>query len=166
MCRYRAQLKCSSMRIEEEDMRRVLILVAVIVMIIGLGACASGPKFSTLNIDKATPNAELGRLFLYRVTGMAGAIYQPDIILNGEKVGVSLPMGFFFLDLKPGEYKISTSTEVTRTVSLILDKGHNKYVRFNLGFGLVAAHVYGELVDEAEALKEIQECSLNSGLNK
>ncbi|MFH1336330.1 MAG: DUF2846 domain-containing protein [Candidatus Zixiibacteriota bacterium] len=147
-------------------MRRVLTLVAVIIMVIGLGACASGPKFSTLKIDNAVPNAEMGRLFLYRITGMAGAAVQPDIILNGEKVGVSLPMGFFFLDLKPGEYKIATSTEVTRTVSLILEKGQNKYVRFSLGFGFFVGHVYGELVDEAEALKEIQECSLDSGLKK
>lgn len=147
-------------------MRRVLAQIALVVMILSLGACASGPKFNTMDIPNTTRNPEMGRLFLYRITGFAGLAVQPDIQLNGEKVGVSKPMGFFFLDLKPGEYTITTSTEVTRKVSLILDKGQNKYVRFSLGFGFFVGHVYGELVDEPVALKEIQECSFDSGLQK
>jgi hypothetical protein len=66
-------------------MRRILAPIALIVMILSLGACASGPKFNTMNINNATRNPEMGRLFLYRITGFAGSAVQPDILLMAKR---------------------------------------------------------------------------------
>ena len=78
--------------------------------------------------------------------------------MNGEKVGVSIPQGFFYVDKPSGEYTVITSTEVERKVSFVLDQGQTRYIRFKISFGFFVGHVYGELVDPAEAQQEIVEC--------
>jgi hypothetical protein len=78
--------------------------------------------------------------------------------LNGEKIGRATAQGFFYLDLPSGDYEVVTSTEVKRKVSFVLEKGQTRYVRFNISFGFFVGHVYGELVDSEEAMKEIEKC--------
>jgi len=81
-------------------------------------------------------------------------------------VGKSIPKGFFFMDCDPGEYEVVTSTEVKRKVSFILDKGQTRYIRFRVGMGFFAGHVYGELVDPGEALLEIEDCKYTEDSTK
>ena len=123
-----------------------------------LTSCASGVSFTKLNPSLNPEIAKSGRIFFYRVTGMGGAAIQPAIMLNGEKVGKSIPQGFFFLDRPPGEYTITTSTEVKRKVSFVLDENQTRYIRFNISMGFFVGHVYGELVDNDVAEKEIKKC--------
>jgi hypothetical protein len=99
----------------------------------------------------------LGRVFFYR-TSILGAAIQPDVKLNGEKVGSAKPKGFFYVDRPAGAYKVETSTEVTRTLSFTLEKNQTRYVRLNISMGFFAGHVYPELVDTATAEKEIAAC--------
>jgi len=47
---------------------------------------------------------DLGRVFFYR-TSILGAAIQPDVKLNGEKVGSAKPKGFFYVDRPAGAYK-------------------------------------------------------------
>jgi hypothetical protein len=130
----------------------------IIISVVLFVSCASGVPFTELN---PSPNAELpntGRIFFYRVTGAGGAAIQPDILLNGEKIGTSIPQGFFYLDKPAGEYTVITSTEVKRKVSFVLDEGQTRYIRFKISIGFFVGHVYGELVDPEEAKKEIIQC--------
>jgi hypothetical protein len=131
-----------------------LIAIAAALLV----SCASGVPFTQLNpsLNPEIPNS--GRIFFYRVTGLGGAAIQPDILMNGEKIGKSIPQGFFYLDRPAGKYTVVTSTEVKRKVSFVLDEGQTRYIRFNISMGFFAGHVYGELVDPVEAEKEIQEC--------
>ena len=87
-----------------------------------------------------------------------GAALKPDVLLNNEKVGEASAQGFFYVDRQAGEYQVVTSTEVTRKLSLVLDKGQTRYVRFAVSPGFFVGHVYGELVEPDVALKEIQDC--------
>jgi hypothetical protein len=124
-----------------------------------LSACASGPKMSEVQSSIPALKQDEGRVYFYRSGSMVGAAIQPNIVLNGEVIGVSKPGGFFFVDRAPGAMQVSTSTEVEKKLSFTLNAGEVRYVKTVIGFGIVAGRVYPELVDKAVGEKEIQDAS-------
>jgi hypothetical protein len=138
-------------------MKRVFNIGLLIVSIIFFVSCASGVPYTQLNPSLYPENPNNGRIFFYRPSTLGAAI-QPNIIMNGEKIGTAISHGFFYLDRQPGDYEVVTSTEVKRKVSFVLDEGQTRYIRFNIGMGFFVGHVYGELVDSEEAMKEIEKC--------
>jgi Protein of unknown function (DUF2846) len=138
-------------------MKRSLNFVLLVLAAAVVTSCASGPKFTELKPDMAANSPEMGRIFFYRTTAF-GALLKPDVLLNGEKVGEATAQGFFYVDRPAGDFTAATSTEVTRKVSFTLDKGQARFIRFKVSMGFFAGHVYGELVDEAEAKEEIKDC--------
>jgi hypothetical protein len=121
-----------------------------------LAACASGPQFSQMQGSLPALSADNGRIFVYRST-VLGAAIQPSVKINGDVVGSAVPRGFFYVDRPPGDYEITTITEVTRTLSLHLEAGQTRYVRLGISIGFFVGHVYPELVDDAAGAAEIQE---------
>jgi hypothetical protein len=138
-------------------MKRSARFAVMILLIVALTACAKGAKFSEVNPNLASENPDWGRIFFYRPSSF-GAALQPDVMLNGEKVGQAISWGFFYVDRPAGNYECVTSTEVKRKVSFILEPGQTRYVRFSVSFGFFVGHVYGELVEDSVGLKEIKEC--------
>ena len=126
------------------------------VLLLLLGACASGPQFSQMQNSMPAVSADNGRIFVYRST-VLGAAIQPSVKINGDVVGSAVPRGFFYVDRPPGDYEITTITEVTRTLSLHLDAGQTRYVRLGISIGFFVGHVYPELVDDAVGSSEIKE---------
>jgi opacity protein-like surface antigen len=143
-------------------MKKISLAVVLLVLVFSLVSCATGPKFSTMQIDMASKDPEMGRIFFYRVTAL-GAALRPDVLLNKEKVGEAVAQGFFYVDRAPGDYEVVTSTEVERKVTFVLEKGQTRYIRFNVSFGFFVGHVYGELVDESLAREELKDCSCTMG---
>ena len=134
--------------------RRVLVVVAVVALTLA-GCASSGPKFAEMTALKTEATKPgTGRIYFYR-TGVLGAAVQPDVRLNGEKVGKAVPQGFFFADRPPGSYEVSTSTEVERRLSFTLEANEVRYVRLNISMGVFVGRVYGELVDPAKGVAEI-----------
>jgi hypothetical protein len=88
-----------------------------------------------------------------------GTAIQPDIRVNGEVVGSAKPKGFIVVDRPAGQYQISTSTEVNRTLSLTLSPGQTRYVKLSLSMGFMVGHVYPELVENVQGSSDVQECS-------
>jgi len=127
-----------------------LALAAVIA-----GGCASGAKFSDSAPSLTPVSADTGRIFFYRPSSF-GAAVQPQVHLNGEVIGKSVAQGYFFVDRQPGDYKVETSTEVTRALSFVLAKGETRYVKLSVSMGFMVGHVYPELVDAEKALPELQ----------
>jgi hypothetical protein len=138
-------------------MKTGLRLIVCVVVTLSLSACASGMKFAEMNPRTTPRDQDVGRIFFYRTT-ILGAALQPDVRLNGAKVGDAVAQGFFYVDRPPGNYEVVTSTEVDRKVTFVLEKGQTRFVRFSVSFGFFVGHVYGELVDPAEGLEEIGEC--------
>ena len=132
-------------------------LFACCLVALTLSACASGVKFTEMNPSTMPKDQDSGRIFFYRTT-VLGAALQPDIRLNGAKVGDSVAQGFFYVDRPPGNYEIVTSTEVDRKVTFVLEKEQTRFVKFSVSMGFFVGHVYGELVDSAVGLEEIKEC--------
>ena len=134
-----------------------LRLFACCLVALTLSACASGPKFTEMNPSIMPKDQDSGRIFFYRTT-VFGAALQPDIRLNGIKVGESIAQGFFYVDRPPGNYEVVTSTEVDRKVTFVLEKAQTRFVKFSVSMGFFVGHVYGELVDTAVGEEEINEC--------
>ena len=124
-----------------------------------LSACASGPKYSEAANTFPQLAVNQGRIWFYRSGIMFGAGIQPDVLLNGSKVGDSVPGGFFFVDRPAGNYEVLLSTEVERKVTFTLEPRQERYIRMTVGLGVVVYRVFPELVDPAEGGKEIIETS-------
>ena len=139
-------------------MKTILKFLAVISFAVMVTGCASGPKFSEVKDSFGNINAQQGRIFMYRNTTF-GAALKPKIKINGESIGKTVANGFTFVDLKPGNYEIMTSTEVDRSLLLTLGKGQTRYVKFNVSMGFLVGHVYPTLVETAVGEKEIKACS-------
>lgn len=132
-------------------------LLSVVLLAVGLAGCASGIKYGEFQPKMPNQSPDNGRIFFYR-SSILGAALRPDVLLNNEKVGEARAQGFFYVDRQAGEYQVATSTEVTRKLSFVPDKGQTRYVRFSVSPGFFVGHVYGELVEPEVALKEIEDC--------
>lgn len=139
-------------------MQRVARQVFVMIVAIMVAGCAtSGAKFATFYSSMPTLKPDRGRIFIFRANPL-GALFQPEVRINGKVVGKAVPGGFFYVDEKPGDYVIETKTEVERTLSLSLASGQERFVRLDVGVGVVAAHIYPELVDGPTGESGIQRC--------
>lgn len=134
-----------------------LRLFACCLVALTLSACASGVKFTEMNPSTMPKDQDSGRIFFYRTTVLGSAL-QPDIKLNGTKVGDSIAQGFFYVDRPAGNYEVVTSTEVDRKVTFVLEKAQTRFVKFSVSMGFFVGHVYGELVDSSVGLEEIKDC--------
>ncbi len=133
-----------------------ILLLSVVVFFLA-GCATSGSKFVEMSSTMPSLSADAGRIYFYRVTAL-GAAVQPDVRLNEEIVGKAVPNGFFYVERKPGDYQVVTSTEVERKLSLTLEKGQTRFVRLNISMGFFVGHVYAELVDNEVGEKEIKDC--------
>jgi hypothetical protein len=141
------------------NVRKFLQPVLAAATMLLLAACASsGPTFSQANASVAPLAANNGRIYIYRESSMVGSAVQPSVKLDGVRVGDSIPGGYFYIDRPAGSYKISTSTEVERDLTLTLDAGQIRYVRTDISMGFLAGHVSPVLVEPAVAEKEIKDC--------
>jgi hypothetical protein len=112
--------------------------------------CASGPQYKDVASAIPTLAPDHGRIYFFRPGNFAGSAIQPEIKLNDKVVGRSIPGGFFFVDEEPGEYTVSTSTEVKRDIKFTLHAGDTKYVRTTVSMGLFIGHITPTL-DDPEA---------------
>lgn len=139
-------------------MKRFFRFILTLTLLVLAAGCATGPKFAEVS-DRISQRApDTGRIYLYRTTTL-GAALKPQIKLNGKPVGKSMAKGFLYVDVEPGNYEIMTSTEVDRKLSLTLERGQTRYIKFGVSMGFFVGHVYPELVEGEVGMKEIQECS-------
>ena len=124
-----------------------------------LGGCAtSGIKYSEMSAAPAPRLASgMGRIYFYRSGIPIGLAVQPDIKLNGEKVGNAVPNGFFFVDRPPGKYEITATTETEEKVTVTLRAGETQYVQFYLTPGILLPHANLNPVTREKAEEEMAE---------
>jgi len=129
-------------------MRRALLAAVPLVLL--LAGCATGPKYAEVvsTLPSLTPSE--GRIYFYRPSAL-GAAVQPDIKLNGQKVGTAKPHGFYFVDRAPGDYEVTAATETEKKLTFTLEPRQERYVRLKIQMGLFVGRIVPELVDKAEA---------------
>jgi len=135
-------------------MRRVLLLLLVML----LPACASGPKYGEVVSTLPATNPSQGRIYFYRPSAL-GAAVQPDVTLNGQKVGTAKPHGFYYVDRVAGNYTVAASTETEKKLTFTLDPKQERFVRLKIQMGLMVGRIVPELVDRAEAEGELKDMS-------
>src|SRR5713101_5607395 len=119
------------------------------------GCAAEGIRHADLQASMPALRPGDGRIYFYRVDSILGAAIQPDLRLNGEVVGESIPGGFFFLDRRPGKYEAHATTEIERSVVFTLAAGETKYIRTSTTFGLLVGHLAFDLMSRSEAEAEL-----------
>src|SRR5512136_376495 len=138
-------------------MSRSLKALGLVTLLILASGCATGTKYSAMATSITPPAADLGRIYVYRVSAL-GALIKPKVFLDDKVVGKATARGFFYVDVPPGTHQLRTTTEVKRTLSLTLEAGQVRYVELKVGMGFFAGHVAPQLVDNAVGEKEIQKC--------
>lgn len=140
--------------IQRRHLLRGLPIATAVLPLAVAGCATSGKTFTEARDTLPALPADHGRLLIYRSI-VLGAAVQPSIYVNGVVIGSAIPLGFHVVDRPAGDYTITTTTEVTRTLSLTLAPGQVRFVRINISFGFFVGHVYAELVEDAEGMKEI-----------
>jgi len=130
------------------------ITLSLLLPILALAGCASGPKFNEYSNNIPVLSDDAGRVYVYR-TSAFGAAIQPSVRIDGEVVGKSVPKGFFYVDRLAGSHEISTSTEAKRSLTLNLEPGDEKYVRLEVKMGLLVGHIKPVLVESSVGKEEI-----------
>ena len=139
-------------------MRRLIPSLVVLVGL-ALSGCATGPDYSEVAATLPSTAPDEGRIYFYRSGSPFGAAIQPAVMLNGEKVGKAEPGGVFFKDVPPGNYEVSTETEVEKTATFTLAAGEVRYIELTIGIGFLVGRVYPSLVDPGEGQEAIQDLS-------
>ncbi|MGQ5525445.1 DUF2846 domain-containing protein [Chitinimonas sp. PSY-7] len=137
----------------------MLSIFTMLLLIFLTGCAATGPKLG--QIEEKIPELHIskGRIFFYREDTLLGGGVRPNIKVNDQIVGESIPGGFFFIDRDPGKYRVSTSTEVEKTLLFKLESGQKRYVKTTLSMGALIARVSPSLVMPEQA--ELDLLSMN-----
>src|SRR5262245_15911422 len=132
-----------------------LLAVAICLLLAG---CASGAKYTEVvsTIPSLAPSQ--GRIYFYRPRAPGTAV-QPDINLNGQKVGTAKPHGFYFVDRDPGNYEVTAATETEKKLTFTLEPLQERFVRLKIQMGILVGRIVPELVDKADAEKELKDLS-------
>lgn len=128
-------------------MRRLALALACL----ALGGCAvTGPKYE--EIQTTIPDVSPGnaRVYFFRTAGFAGGGVRPEIRLNDDPVGKSVPGSFFYVDRPAGKYVAAVQTEVERTLDLALQTGQTVYVRSYVTPGVLVGHAQLELASPGD----------------
>ena len=99
-----------------------------------------------------------GRIYFYRPSAF-GAAVQPAINLNGQKVGTAKPHGFYFVDRAPGNYEVTAATETEKKLTFTLEPNQERFVRLRIQMGVMVGRIVPELVDKADAERELGKLS-------
>lgn len=117
-------------------MSPVKIIAPTLLIASLLGGCASGQKISELAAAQEPPKNGDSRIVVYRDT-ILGLAVQPNVKVDGRATGDCRPEGAFYVDVKPGKYEVSATTEVTRSVFVQPARGETAYVECSIGLGLM-----------------------------
>jgi hypothetical protein len=133
-------------------------LFGAVLLVLFLSGCATGPKYTEVLSTIPSLASSQGRIYFYRPSAL-GAAVQPDINLNGQKVGTAKPHGFYFVDRAPGNYEVTAATETEKRLTFTLEPRQERYVRLKIQMGLFVGRIVPELIDKAEAEGELKELS-------
>ncbi len=106
-----------------------------------LGSCASPRGLDEPPLQLSPLKPGYGRVYFTRAGEFVGVAVQPEIRMNNEVVGRSVPGGFSYVDRPPGQYSVTTATEVENAVTFQLAAGETKYIKTTVTPGLLIGHV-------------------------
>ena len=126
-------------------------IVAILAAVAILAGCATGPVYTEMKSTIPALAADKGRVYFYRPSTV-GAAMTPTVTLNGKSVGTSKSHGFFYVDVAPGDYKVTIDSDATFTLAA----QETKYIREVVQFGFTY-HIAPVLVTSDIAAPELED---------
>lgn len=127
---------------------------AVVMLSLVLSGCASGTKFRDLTSAETEARSDNGQIVVYRSQKLVGAAWQPTVYVDGRETGKCTANGVFIVDVAPGTYSVSSSTETESKVVVDVAADKRVYVRCAIGIGVFAGRPKLEQVDDATGITE------------
>lgn len=128
-----------------------------------VAGCASNPVPNATAPQIAPPAAGKGRIMFYRPNALFGYAQRGDILLDGKKVGESVPGQKFFVDTPVGEHRVSVPNILysgDQAVSVLVKQRETAYVRTSLGGSALVGRTNVELVAPEVGAQESAALSL------
>ena len=150
------------------EMRRLIVATTLIFGAL-LTGCATVPMAS-LEDDKArkefsNPSQDVAGLYIYRNSTFGGAL-KKTVYIDGEIIGESAPMTYFYRQIQPGRHVLSTESEFSDNFFALDAKGgENYYVHQYMKLGVFVGGANLKLVSQEEGKKGVLECKLANSLN-
>ncbi len=119
------------------------------------GCAASGHSYVAVSSALPPVRDNACRVFFYRTDSMLGAAMQPEIKLDGQRVGKSQPGGFFYVDTHPGRHLATSQTENEARLEFDIEAGQTVYVASSITFGVLVGRVQLNLQPQTVALSEL-----------
>ncbi len=136
----------------------LLCAVALLAACAGETRAPSRPADSVAVLPK--PNPDQGRIYFYRPRGLLFSAVEPDVIVNGRKVGVSVQGEAFYRDAYPGDYEIFLTSDREQFLILSIKPGKTQFVRTTVAFSLLGSRLTPKLVQEIRGRHEVRDLTL------
>lgn len=129
-----------------------------------LAGCASVPMATVEeDIEKKqfnAPPSHLSGIYIYRNTNF-GAALKKNIYIDGQIIGESAPMTYFYKTIKPGMHSIATESEFSdNSLQLKTEAGKNYFIKQIIKLGVFVGGADLIPVDEIEGKNGVLECKL------
>jgi hypothetical protein len=133
---------------------RIFTLMVVLPL---MASCAApNPTYDEYASSLSPASAGNGRIYFYRVARVGGTI-RPEITIDGEAVGRTIPYGFIYVDRLTGNYQISLSTESHESLSVDVVAGEEIFIRLDIQITPSSWDVNPILVDAATGREQLKD---------
>ncbi len=144
-------------------MNKILVVLSLVFSLLAAG-CATVPmapvEEDSARKTFAPPPQDASGLYVYRNSTLGGALLKA-LYVDGELIGKSAPMTYFYQQVSPGEHVLSTQSEFSNNDLLVnLEGGQNYFVRHYIKMGVFVGGANLELVSEEQGMKGVLECKL------
>ncbi len=146
------------------DIYKRPLLGSTLVLAAVLAGCATVPMQDS-SADAARkqfspPPPDRAGLYIYRDSNFGGAL-KKTLYIDGQVLGESGPMTYFYLQVPEGERRLSTESEFSNNdLLLAVEPGQNYFVRQSIKMGLFVGGAALIQVSEATGRQGVAQCRL------
>lgn len=145
-------------------MLKKLLIILPLITLSFLTGCASVPMASTeednLRKQFSPPPKGSSGIYIYRNTNLGGALTK-DLYIDGELIGETGPMTYFYRRVKSGKHTLSTESEFSNNDLILQAKsGKNHFVNQYIKMGFFVGGAGLELVSDSTGKNGVLECGL------
>ncbi len=145
-------------------MLKNLFGLIIISLALNLTGCASVPMASVeddvTKKEFSSPSSDTAGLYIYRNSMIGGAL-KKTVTIDGEVIGETAPMTYFYKNVTPGSHVLSTESEFSdNTLTMDFSGGKNYFVRQYIKLGVFVGGANFELASDEEGMAGVLECKM------
>lgn len=124
-----------------------ILFASSLLFLVGCAAPMKAPPEKDSAAKSFAPAKSKSSLYIFRNENYGGAVGMP-ISINGTDIGETAAKTFFRLDLEPGYYLVTSTSENKSELALTLTEGRNHFVWQEVRMGIWKARTALSQVDE------------------